>query len=425
MATKSGWANRIIGEGFEDPEQLLANPLNFRIHPKAQQDALAGVLNEVGWVQRVIVNKATQHVIDGHLRVSMAISKGETQVPVIYVDLTEAEEKLILSTIDPLSAMAVTDAAKLEELLHEVSSGEAGVQAMLAALAEDNGLIPPMAEPPGDPGAQIDKAAELREKWQTASGQLWVIPSKSANGNHRLLCGDSTSADDVARLMDGDKAALVITDPPYGVEYADKNAFLNAIARGNRIQTPIEGDHGDKSKIQAMWKDAFCQMSSIMRGGAVVYCFMPQGGDQMMMMMMMMMGAGIEPRHELIWLKNNHVLGRVDYAYKHEPILYAWKEGGHKFYGDFQTSVIEVPKPHRSDLHPTTKPTELIVILMQNSSLQGEMVYDPFVGSGTTLVACEQTGRLGRAMEIEPKYVAVALQRMYELTGETPILVTQ
>lgn len=146
----SGWANRIIGEGFEDPEQLLANPLNFRIHPKAQQDALAGVLNEVGWVQRVIVNQRTQHVIDGHLRVSMAISQGETQVPVIYVDLTEAEEKLILSTIDPLSAMAVTDAAKLDELLREVNSGEAGVQAMLAALASDNNIIP--AQPPDDFG---------------------------------------------------------------------------------------------------------------------------------------------------------------------------------------------------------------------------------------------------------------------------------
>jgi len=140
------------------------------------------------------------------------------------------------------------------------------------------------------------------------------------------------------------------------------------------------------------------------------------------MMMMMMMGAGIEPRHELIWLKNNHVLGRTDYAYKHEPILYAWKEGGHKFYGDFQTSVIEVNKPSKSDLHPTMKPVELIVRLIENSSQLREIVYDLFTGSGTTLVACEQTGRIGYGMEIEPKYCAVTLQRLSDM-GLTPRLV--
>jgi len=126
----------------------------------------------------------------------------------------------------------------------------------------------------------------------------------------------------------------------------------------------------------------------------------------------MMLGAGIEPRHELIWLKNNHVLGRVDYAYKHEPILYAWKEGGHKFYGDFQTSILEFPKPQASNLHPTTKPVELVQRLIENSSLVGQAAYDLFLGSGTTLVACEQTGRVGYGMDIEPKYVSVTLERL-------------
>jgi site-specific DNA-methyltransferase (adenine-specific) len=141
-----------------------------------------------------------------------------------------------------------------------------------------------------------------------------------------------------------------------------------------------------------------------------------------MMMMMMMMGAGIEPRHELIWLKNNHVLGRVDYAYKHEPILYAWKEGGHKFYGDFQTSILEFPKPTKSDLHPTMKPVELIERLVSNSSQMNETVYDPFLGSGTTLMACERLGRRCRAVEISPPYVAVAIERWATMTGKTPVL---
>jgi DNA modification methylase len=163
-------------------------------------------------------------------------------------------------------------------------------------------------------------------------------------------------------------------------------------------------------------------MDKAMLPGAVVYCFMPQGGDQMMMMMMMM-GAGIEPRHELIWLKNNHVLGRVDYAYKHEPILYAWKDGGHKFYGDFQTSILEFPKPQQSNLHPTTKPVELIERLVTNSSQIDEIVFDPFLGSGTTLIACEKFGRQCRAVEIEPRYCAVTLQRFYDMTGTMPVLV--
>jgi DNA modification methylase len=405
--------NRIVGNGTESPDQLLANPFNFRIHPRHQEEALEGVLNQVGWVQNIIVNKQTGHVIDGHLRVALALRRNEPEVPVLYVDVDEAEEKLILATIDPLSALAVTDAAQLDALLQDVNSDSPAIQKMLSDLAADNGLyFGEQGEPPGDPGAQIDRAEELLAKWQVERGQLWVIPSKTGNGEHRLLCGDSTNADDVTRVTEGQSISLVVTDPPYGVEYADKNKFLNAIAPGNRIQTPIANDHGNKNDIQQMWKSAFEQMSAVMKPGAVVYCFMPQGGDQMMMMMMMMMGAGIEPRHELIWLKNNHVLGRVDYAYKHEPILYAWKDGGHKFYGDFQTSIIECNKPLKSDLHPTMKPVELIERLISNSSLRGENVYDMFGGSGTTLVACEQLGRQGRGLEIEPKYVAVILERM-------------
>ena len=170
-----------------------------------------------------------------------------------------------------------------------------------------------------------------------------------------------------------------------------------------------------------MWKEAFARMNESMNGGAVVYCFMPQGGDQMMMMMMMM-GAGIEPRHELIWLKNNHVLGRVDYAYKHEPILYAWKKGGHKFYGGFQTSVIECKRPNASKLHPTMKPVELVAKLMENSSKIGELVYEPFCGSGTTIIAAEQLGRKCYGMEISPNYCDVIVKRWENLTGKKAVL---
>jgi DNA modification methylase len=417
------WANRIVDQGFEDPEQLLANPFNARIHPKFQQESLKAILDEVGWVDRVIVNRTSGHVLDGHLRVALAITAGE-QVPVEYVELNEREEQLILSTFDWITQQAIYDADNLETLLRAIGDSENdALQALLDDIATQNNISLDDETPLEDAGPQIDRAAELQEKWQTASGQLWIIPSKTGKGEHRLLCGDSTNADDVARLMDGKLTPLVVTDPPYGVEYADKNAFLNAIAPANRIQKRISGDHGSKDDMQDMWKSAFANMNAVMSPGAVVYCFMPQGGDQMMMMMMALMHVGIEPRHELIWLKNNHVLGRSDYNYKHEPILYAWKEGGHKFYGDFQTSVIEVAKPQKSGLHPTTKPVELITILIENSSLKGQLLYEPFSGSGTALIAAEETGRLCAAMEIAPEYVAVALERLADM-GLSPRLDT-
>lgn len=169
MAVSTQWRNRIIGHGEEAPDQLLANPRNFRIHPKPQQDALAGVLTEVGWVQDVIVNQRTGHVIDGHLRVSLAISRQEPSIPVVYVDLDEQEEALILATLDPLSAMAATDREQLDALLHEVSTGDAAVQAMLDQLAQQTGLVPPV-----DPMAEWQGMPAFEQEDQTAYRTIHV-----------------------------------------------------------------------------------------------------------------------------------------------------------------------------------------------------------------------------------------------------------
>jgi DNA modification methylase len=388
--------------------ELIPNPKNWRTHPVAQQDALKGILAEVGFAGAVLVRElddGSLMLIDGHMR---AETTHDQEIPVLILDVDEAESDKLLATFDPIAAMAESDAHALDALLRNVDTGSEALSKMLAELAEGAGLYQDkeviedeVPEPPVDP---ITKA-----------GDLWIL------GDHRVLCCDSTKAEDVAWLMAGAKAQLVITDPPYGVSYSDKNAFLNAIDKGNRNQTKIENDHLNKKETQAMWGLAFKNMADAMGSGAVVYCFMPQGGDQMMMMMMMMEG-GIEPRHELIWLKNNHVLGRSDYNYKHEPILYAWKKGGHKFYGDFSTSVIECKKPHASKLHPTMKPVELVAILVKNSSQLNETIYDPFLGSGTTLIAAEQLGRKCYGMEISPAYCDVIVQRWEKLTGKTATL---
>jgi hypothetical protein len=143
---KTNWRNRIVGSGTEAPDQLLANPANWRIHPKAQQDALAGALDEVGWVQEVIVNQRTGHLVDGHLRVTLALRRDEPSIPVKYVDLDEREEALILATLDPISAQAGADAAKLDELLRGVSTSSAALQSLLSELSASTGLVPPNVE---------------------------------------------------------------------------------------------------------------------------------------------------------------------------------------------------------------------------------------------------------------------------------------
>ena len=225
--------------------------------------------------------------------------------------------------------------------------------------------------------------------------------------------------------MQDERADMVFTDPPYGVAYADKNRYLNATGRGNSIQIPIHSDHDDIEVTAAMWQAAFLTMHDAMRPGAVFYVTAPQGGDQMMMMMMMMMSAVLPVRHELMWLKNNHVLGRADYAYKHEPILYGWRrDGSHYYGGGFQTSVWEVDKPMKNELHPTQKPIALVERAIGNSSKDGDLIIDWFLGSGTTMIACERTGRRCYGIEIEPRYCDVILRRWEAETGKTAERVT-
>jgi DNA modification methylase len=232
------------------------------------------------------------------------------------------------------------------------------------------------------------------------------------------MCGDSTSAEDVAKLMDGEKADMVFTDPPYNVNYSDKNKFLNAIDHGTIVQEDIQNDNmvDDETARKKLWEPAFCNMAENADEYCSLYVTMPQGGAHMMMMMAA--AACWKVKHELIWVKNHHVLGRTDYYYKHEPILFGWKEK-HKFYGkgEFDKSVWEIPKPQKSDLHPTMKPIRLIANAILNSSKENDLVLDLFGGSGSTLIACEQLNRKCYMMELEPKYIDVIIARWEKFTG--------
>lgn len=418
--SKAEWRSRIIGHGRESPEQLLANPSNWRTHPREQQAALEGVLDEVGWIQGVIVNQRTGHLIDGHLRVTLAMRHDEAEIDVDYVDLSQEEEDLVLATLDELAGMATTDGDKLAELCARVKANSPAVEDVIARLRVKAQAAIEMAragnETP-DPGAQVDRAGELQEKWGVVRGQIWEV------GRHRVMCGDSTSAEDVGRLYSNAILSMIWTDPPYGVSYGEKNRYLQSIGPANRLLGDIEGDQASPSEVYALVKDALLRLVVVSKPGAVAYVASPPG-TLLPWFIRAMNDSKFEYHHQLIWLKNQLVFGRCDYMYKHESVLYGWlQNGAHHFIPVTNNcSVFEFDRPRASKLHPTEKPDELVAAMIRNSSLGGEIVGEPFAGSGTTLVACEQTGRIGYGMEICEKYVSVTLERLTGLGLEARLV---
>uniref|UniRef100_A0A6M3JVP2 Putative methyltransferase n=1 Tax=viral metagenome TaxID=1070528 RepID=A0A6M3JVP2_9ZZZZ len=342
-------------------------------------------------------------VLGGNMRFKAYKEIGMEQVWVSIVDpKTEAEKlKYALSDNDRVGYYVDQDLAELIQ--------EYGVEINLEDYKVDLGQALSLADVLNQfaPDVEEDEAPAVAEgEPDSKLGEVYQL------GRHRLVCGDATKIEDVEKLMDGQKADMVFTDPPYGVSYGDKNKFLNAIAPGNRIQENLDNDTLSVVKMKELWIGAFTNMAVVSKAGGSYYVCSPQGGE-LMMMMMSLLEAGWDLRQSIIWAKNNHVLGRSDYHYKHEPLLYGWRDGaGHKFYGPpGETTLWEIPKPHKSDLHPTMKPIALMARAINNSSKQDDIILDLFGGSGSTLIACEQTNRICYMAEIDPKYVDVIRKR--------------
>ena len=391
------FANRIVGSGEESLDQIQFNPRNWRVHPLNQQNALKGVLEEVGWVQEVIINQRTGHLVDGHLRCQLAAREGAKTIPVKYVDLSEEEEALVLSTLDPIAAMATTDKAKLDELFASIESENADVLKMLDDIAEKERLEYAKRDPV-DAEPQIDRAAELNEKWQVVTGDLWQI------GEHRLLCGDSTRREDVERVMAGEKADMLLNDPPYGMRLdADFSGMVNhldfakekGVKNGNKYENVIGDDVDyDASPIvsifsnvkEQLWWGADYYSSTLgdtMHNGAWLIWDkrLDESADKMY-------GSCFE----MLWSKQKH---------KRDILRHKWA-------GIFGTEH----EPQRGRMHPNQKPIELYVDLLNRYSDEGMIVVDCYAGSGTTMVACQNLNRKCRAIEISPNYCAVILERM-------------
>lgn len=405
--------NRVVGSAVVSVDELIANPNNFRIHPDPQQQALAGAIDEIGFARSILVNKTTGNVIDGHARITLAMRSGVKELPVEYVELSEDEERKALLFIDPIAAMAATDSQKLKEILDLVQSDDERVQAMIADLAKKEGIMLG-GDPPADVEPQIDKAEELCAKWGVESGQLWQL------GDHRIICGDCTDKDVVDKVMGGKKAELVWTDPPYGVNYGAKLDSANPM--GYRVRR-IENDDLKPDDLEKFIRSSLKLCSEYSSTGCSVYVACPPG-TLLPILISSFTGSGFDFHWGLVWVKNQIVLSRADYHFQHENILYGWKpDGAHKWVGDRkQSSCMFIDRPKRSDEHPTMKPVELIEIMLKNNSDIGDIVLEPFSGSGSTLIACERIKRKCRAIEISPGYVAVAIQRWVDVTGGTPVM---
>jgi len=385
------WENKIIGTGTEVPDQLLANPQNWRIHPQVQRDTLAEAIETVGYISPVIVNQTTGHVIDGHLRISLALSQNQKEIPVSYVELTEEQEKIALASLDPVAGMAVPDNDMLGELLSEIDLGEGALADLFDGMADG-----------GEQQTEEVATPEVPEKAKSKRGELYVL------GKHRVMCGDSTSAEDVERLMGGEKAVLMVTDPPYGVAYGVETG------NGNKFGA-ITNDENDGPKLQAFLEVVFATAVPHLTDNAAWYLWHAQMTQGFFAAAAAAAAADVIIHRQIIWVKPSLILGHGDYHWRHELCFYGWREGNRpKWYGDRkQTTVWEIDKVSDRN-HPTQKPIEVFSRPLRFNTKENDVCYEPFAGSGSQFIACEQLNRRCYGMEIEPRYVDVIRKRWAE-----------
>jgi DNA modification methylase len=414
---------------------LVANPKNWRRHPKAQVDALRALLTEVGYADALLARELPDGrlmLIDGHLRKD---TTPDAQVPVLILDVNEEEADKLLLTLDPLAALAESDAERIGALLQTVRTESPAVEELFRRTAGQQlwSLIHPQGEPP----AQIDRAAELQKKWNTEAGQLWGV------GDHRLLCGDATKAEDVARLMGKERAVLFVTDPPYAVGYtggSHPQSWGNKGAAnrdkdwsGQYVEaTSADVKNSEESGVELYRGFIGMAIKFAIVGNAAWYCWHASRRQMMLEAIWNEFGAFVH--QQLIWMKSRPVLTYSTYLWQHEPCLYGWIRGQKPktrrsqigaTAGEFPTTVWEVPSSEvETDAHPTSKPCKLFSLPMEMHTERGDICYEPFSGSGSQLVAAQQTGRRCYAIEKSPPFVAVALERMAAL-GLKPQLVNQ
>lgn len=397
-----------------ETDRIIPYARNARTHSPEQVAQIAASIAEFGFTNPILAG-SDGVIVAGHGRLAAAQKMGLAHVPVVVLDhLSPTQRRALVIADNRIAENAGWDEAMLALELSALEMDGFDLDLVGFDAGELEVLLDGRSEP-GDAGAdtepEIDRAEELREKWDVETGQLWQL------GEHRLLCGDSTKAEDVERVLGGEKPHLMVTDPPYGVEYdADwRNHALrsdgSAIA-GRAIGKVVNDDRAD-------WREAWALFT-----GEVAYVW--HAGVFSHIVAQSLEACSFEMRALICWAKSNFAIGRGHYHHKHEPCWYCVRKGGTGHWvGDHsQTTLWEIAKPAKSETgHSTQKPIECMAKPIKNNSNPGDLVYEPFSGSGTTLIACENLGRRCRAIEISPAYVAVALERWHQHTGKMPELI--
>lgn len=361
---------------------------------KAAVDYVANSIKEFGFQQPIVVDK-DMVVIAGHTRLKAAKKLKLKEVPVVIADnLTEEQVKAYRLADNKTAEKAEWDFDLLTDELLSLQELDFDM--------EQFGFDFDFSE--DEEAVEDDNwEADVPEEPISKRGDIWVL------GRHRLMCGDSTDAADVALLMDGNKADMLLTDPPYNVDYTGKASELET--------RKIENDKMEDSAFQDFLTSAFSNAAENMKAGGVFYIW--HADSEGLNFRVACEKAGFQVRQCLIWNKNAMVMGRQDYQWKHEPCLYGWKDGAsHLWASDRkQTTVLEFEKPQKNNLHPTMKPIKLFDYQIKNNTKGDDIVLDLFGGSGTTIMAAEQNSRRGFVMEYDPKFVDVIVDRWEQFTG--------
>lgn len=381
---------------YEDVEIEKLKPYknNARTHSDEQIEKIAKSMKEFGFINPVLVD-GNLNVIAGHGRILGAKKLGMKEVPCLFIEnLTEEQKRAYIIADNRLAEDAGWDKELLKIELEDLKNMNFDIT-LTGFELEDFDFSMDETEVIED---EFDET--IPEEPTSKKGEIYKL------GKHFLMCGDSTDINDVEKLMNGVKADMLLTDPPYNVDYEGGTGLT------------IQNDNMDDETFREFLRVSFFNANSVMKEGAVFYIWHADSEGYNFR------GAchdiGWKVRQCLIWCKNTLVMGRQDYHWKHEPCLYGWKEGAsHLWASDRkQTTVLEFDRPSVSKEHPTMKPVGLFDYLIKNNTKKDDIVLDLFAGSGTSIIACEQNGRIAYSMELDPKYVDVIISRWEKLTGQ-------
>lgn len=378
-----------------DVSELIPYVRNARTHSEAQVSQIAASIREFGFLSPILVAEDNT-ILAGHGRLAAALKLGLKKVPCVKENhLTETQKRAYIIADNKLSLNAGWDSELLAVELSELEGADFNLDLLGFDEAELSSIFDADKDVSDD---DFDVEKELEEPCFSKTGDIWML------GKHRVICGDATKLETFKTLLEDTKVNLVVTDPPYNVNYEGSAG-------------KIKNDNMEDDKFYQFLFNSFVNMEQAMADDASIYVF--HADTEGLNFRKAFQDAGFYLSGCCIWKKPSLVLGRSPYQWQHEPCLYGWKKKGkHKWYaGRKETSVWEFEKPKKNADHPTMKPIALLAYPIKNSSMTNSLVLDPFAGSGSTLIACEQTGRICYAIELDEKYCDVIVKRYIEQVG--------